>query len=74
MILLLNGILENGKQEMHGEQVQFVASKQFCVDTRLAQQRAIKEAYEATKMLQAPHLRGPSDDAPNSECGWRAPS
>ena len=36
-------MVEKGKKEKHEEQVQFAAYKQFCDDTTVEKQRAIKE-------------------------------
>merc|ERR1719197_1794601 len=46
-------MVEKGKKEKHEEQVQFASYKQFCDDTTVEKQRAIKEANEAIEMLQA---------------------
>jgi hypothetical protein len=40
---LLEGMAAKGKEEKHAEQVQFAAFKQFCDDTSVEKQRAIKE-------------------------------
>merc|ERR1719375_1312268 len=53
VIELLQGMLEKGKKEKHEEQVQFAAYKQFCDDTTVDKQRAIKEANEMIEMLKA---------------------
>jgi len=53
VIQLLNGMKERGKKEKHDEQVQFAAYKQFCDDTSVEKQRAIKEANLAIEKLQA---------------------
>merc|ERR1719313_437935 len=53
VIQLLNGMVEKGKKEKHEEQVQFAAYKQFCDDTTVEKQRAIKEANEMIEILQA---------------------
>merc|ERR1719298_232278 len=53
VIQLLNGMVEKGKKEKHEEQVQFAAYKQFCDDTTVEKQRAIKEANEMIEMLKA---------------------
>merc|ERR1712193_66130 len=45
--------VEKGKKEKHEEQVQFAAYKQFCDDTTVEKQRAIKEANEMIEILQA---------------------
>merc|ERR1712203_815573 len=42
-----------GKAEKHDEQVQFAAYKQFCDDTTVEKQRAIKEANERIDILKA---------------------
>merc|ERR1719473_2532635 len=46
-------MLEKGKKEKHGEQVQFAAYKQFCDDTTVEKTRAIKEAEETIAILKA---------------------
>merc|ERR1719412_929804 len=53
VIQLLDGMLAKGKQEMHDEQVQFAAFKEFCDNTVVDKQRAIKEANEKIDMLKA---------------------
>merc|ERR1719420_865348 len=53
VIELLQGMLEKGKKEKHEEQVQFASYKQFCDDTTIEKQRAIKEAEEMIEMLKA---------------------
>merc|ERR1719386_97272 len=53
VIELLQGMLEKGKKEKHEEQVQFSAYKQFCDDTMVDKQRAIKEANQMIEMLKA---------------------
>merc|ERR1719305_2251531 len=53
VIQLMNGMLEKGKKEKHGEQVQFAAYKQFCDDTTTEKQRAISEAEETIEVLKA---------------------
>merc|ERR1719461_2256583 len=53
VIQLLNGMLEKGKKEKHDEQVQFAAYKQFCDDTKVEKERAIKEANEQIDVLKA---------------------
>jgi DNA repair exonuclease SbcCD ATPase subunit len=53
VIQLLNGMVEKGKKEKHEEQVQFAAYKQFCDDTTVEKQRAIKEGNEMIEILQA---------------------
>jgi len=53
VIQLLNGMVEKGKKEKHEEQVQFASYKQFCDDTTVEKQRAIKEANEQIEILQA---------------------
>jgi len=53
VIQLLNGMLEKGKKEKHEEQVQFAAYKQFCDDTTVEKQRAIKEATMQIEVLKA---------------------
>ena len=46
-------MVEKGKKEKHEEQVQFAAYKQFCDDTTVEKQRAIKEANEMIEILEA---------------------
>jgi len=53
VIQLLNGMVAKGKQERQEEQVQFAAYKQWCDDTTVEKQRAIKEANEAIERYQA---------------------
>merc|ERR1719473_1400124 len=53
VIQLLNGMVEKGKKEKNEEQKQFAAYKQFCDDTTVEKQRAIKEANEMIEVLQA---------------------
>merc|ERR1719473_2232270 len=63
VIQLLNGMLEKGKKEKHDEQVQFAAYKQFCDDTTVEKQRAIKEAEEKIEMLKADIQKNEADAA-----------
>merc|ERR1719331_995619 len=53
VLQLLNGMIEKGKAERQEEQVQFAAYKQWCDDTTVEKQRAIKEANEAIERYQA---------------------
>jgi len=53
VIQLMEGMLEKGKKEKHGEQVQFAAYKQFCDDTTTEKTRAIAEANEQIDTLKA---------------------
>merc|ERR1712196_348773 len=53
VIQLLNGMVEKGKKEKHEEQVQFAAYKQFCDDTTVDKERAIKEANQRMEKLEA---------------------
>ncbi len=53
VIELLNGMQDKGKKEKHEEQVQFAAYKQFCDDTSVDKQRAIKEANLRMAKLEA---------------------
>jgi len=50
---MMEGMLEKGKKEKHGEQVQFAAYKQFCDDTTVEKKRAIDEADEQIDVLKA---------------------
>jgi len=63
VIQLLNGMLEKGKKEKHDEQVQFAAYKQFCDDTTVEKQRAIKEAEGKIEMLKAEIQKNEADAA-----------
>jgi len=51
VIQLLSGMVEKGKKEKHGEQVQFAAFKQFCDDTTVEKKRSIAEAEEKIEVL-----------------------
>merc|ERR1712039_1016803 len=53
VIQLMQGMLNKAKAAKHDEQVQFAAYKQFCDDTTVEKQRAIKEANERIEMLKA---------------------
>merc|ERR1719390_37865 len=53
VIQLLNGMAEKGKAEKQEEQVQFAAYKQFCDDTTVEKQRAIKEANQNIEKFEA---------------------
>jgi len=53
VIQLLQGMAEKGKKEKHEEQVQFAAYKQFCDDTTVEKENAIKEANEMIEVLKA---------------------
>merc|ERR1719161_1398485 len=50
---LMNGMLAQGKDEKHAEQVQFAAFKQFCEDTIAEKTQLIKEANEKIEKLNA---------------------
>merc|ERR1719428_2048241 len=50
---LLQGMVEKGKKEKHEEAVQFAAYKQFCEDTVVEKQNAIKEANDVIGTLKA---------------------
>merc|ERR1719440_665000 len=67
VIQLLNGMVEKGKKEKHEEQVQFAAYKQFCDDTTVEKQRAIKEANEMIEILQADIQKYEADAAQLAE-------
>merc|ERR1712087_1050308 len=60
---LMQGMLNKGKQEKHEEQIQFAAYKQFCDDTSVEKQRAIKEANERIEVLKADIEKYTSDAA-----------
>jgi len=51
VIQMMNSMLEKGKQEKHGEQVQFAAYKQFCDDTTVEKKRDIEEANTQIEVL-----------------------
>jgi len=53
VIELLQGMLDKGKKEKHEESVQFAAEKQFCDDTAVEKQNAIKEADDLIATLKA---------------------
>merc|ERR1712159_551294 len=67
VIQLLNGMVEKGKKEKHEEQVQFAAYKQFCDDTTVEKQRAIKEANEMIEILEADIQKYEADAAQLAE-------
>jgi len=53
VVQLMEGMLEKGKKEKHGEQVQFASYKQFCEDTSVEKNRDIEEANETIEKLKA---------------------
>ena len=61
VVELLNGMMDKGKKEKHDEQVQFAAYKQFCDDTTVEKERAIKEANERMEKLEADIAKFKSD-------------
>merc|ERR1719399_1382974 len=61
VIQLLQGMAEKGKKEKHEEQVQFAAYKQFCDDTTVEKQRAIKEANAMMEQLSASIAKAEAD-------------
>merc|ERR1719460_1682250 len=63
VIQLLQGMAEKGKKEKHEEQVQFAAYKQFCDDTTVEKQRAIKEANAKMEQLAAAIQKAEADAA-----------
>merc|ERR1719382_110888 len=63
VITLLQGMLNKAKAAKHDEQVQFAAYKQFCDDTTVEKQRAIKEGDEAIEMLKADIQKSVADAA-----------
>merc|ERR1719389_749059 len=63
VIQLLQGMAEKGKKEKHEEQVQFAAYKQFCDDTTVEKQRAIKEATAKMEQLVAAIQKAEADAA-----------
>jgi len=63
VIQLLQGMAEKGKEEKHAEQVQFAAYKQFCDDTTVEKQRAIKENTAKMEQLVAAIQKAEADAA-----------
>merc|ERR1712039_640438 len=63
VIQLMQGMGNTGKKAKHDEQVQFAAYKQFCDDTTVEKQRAIKEANERIEVLKADIEKYTSDAA-----------
>merc|ERR1719146_19909 len=61
VIQLLQGMAEKGKKEKHEEQVQFAAYKQFCDDTTVEKQRAIKEVTAKMEQLSASIAKAEAD-------------
>jgi len=61
VVELLNGMVSKGKDEKHKEQVQFASYKQFCDDTSVDKERAIKEASERMAKLEADISKFKSD-------------
>jgi len=53
VIEMLQGMLEKGKKEKHEEQLQFASYKQWCDDTTVEKQTAIKTANQQLEMLLA---------------------
>merc|ERR1719460_276945 len=63
VIQLLQGMAEKGKEEKHAEQVQFASYKQFCDDTTVEKQRAIKENTALMEQLTASIQKAEADAA-----------
>jgi prefoldin subunit 5 len=63
VIQLLQGMADKGKEEKHAEQVQFAAYKQFCDDTTVEKQRAIKENTALMEQLTAKIQKSEADAA-----------
>jgi chromosome segregation ATPase len=63
VIQLLNGMVEKGKNEKHAEQVQFASYKQWCDDTSVEKQRAIKEGNARIEKLNADIQKAEADAA-----------
>jgi cell division septum initiation protein DivIVA len=61
VVELLNGMSDKGKKEKHEEQVQFASYKQFCDDTSVEKERAIKEATDRMEKLEADIQKFKSD-------------
>jgi len=53
VLQLMESMLNTGKKQMHEEQVQFAAYKQFCDDTTAEKTQAIAEATETMEVLKA---------------------
>lgn len=53
VVEMLSQMHKEGGEEKHKEQVQFAAFKQFCDDTTIAKERAIKQADQAIEILTA---------------------
>merc|ERR1719269_411183 len=75
---LLQGMLEKGKKEKHEEAVQFAAYKQFCDDTTVEKQRAVKEAEAMMEQLSASIAKAEADagtlSSARSTCSRSRPS
>jgi len=63
VIQLLQGMAEKGKEEKHAEQVQFASYKQFCDDTTVEKQRAVKENTALMEQLTASIQKAEADAA-----------
>jgi cell division septum initiation protein DivIVA len=50
---LMNGMLAQGKDEKHAEEVQYAAFKQFCEDTTVEKKQLIEEANQKIEKLKA---------------------
>ncbi|CAK0897316.1 unnamed protein product [Prorocentrum cordatum] len=53
VITLMENMLAKGKAEKHDEEVQYAAYKQFCGDTTVEKDKAIREADEKIEVLKA---------------------
>lgn len=63
VVEMLTGMVQKGKEEKHGEQVQFATYKQFCDDTETDKTRAIEEANNAIEKLSADIQKAEADAA-----------
>jgi len=60
---MMQTMIVKGQEEMHNEQVQFAAYKQFCEDTSIEKQRAIKDALDEIEVLEADIEKATADAA-----------
>eukprot|EP00441_Pelagodinium_beii_P025501 CAMPEP_0197665222 /NCGR_PEP_ID=MMETSP1338-20131121/59100_1 /TAXON_ID=43686 ORGANISM="Pelagodinium beii, Strain RCC1491" /NCGR_SAMPLE_ID=MMETSP1338 /ASSEMBLY_ACC=CAM_ASM_000754 /LENGTH=660 /DNA_ID=CAMNT_0043243995 /DNA_START=17 /DNA_END=1999 /DNA_ORIENTATION=- len=61
VVELLKDMKTKGDKEMQEEQVQYASFKQFCEDTAVEKQRAIKEGKEAIEVLDATIQKNAAD-------------
>lgn len=53
VVQMLDGMVKTAKEEMHQEQLQYVAYESFCTSTLAEKQRAVTEAASQVELLQA---------------------